>query len=1140
MNKNKINWIKYWRNSLADNDRKVLKVTTNPIPITLGNCLVKVPEKHANYLWNIAKPKKDDDKISVDICPVKWETEYSHGKQNKNKEVENYPFWIPATMTKDGVLAPKSNERPFFVRAYLSPNPSNLNHVATLGEVDKALKRTAFKAESWKDYWNVAETFFKNVTNKTYQEFNQTEVNEVYVQVGQLRNVSTNILKLYDHIVELKPTLPLLDLVTDVAPIQSVSLPSLKQINNNSKHVGQMNAQFPLSKSQRETFSAFSSMQKGEVLAVNGPPGTGKTTVLQSFVANLIVERVLEQKPPFLIMASSTNNQAITNILDSFDYESSDSFSNRWLPNLNSFGLFFSGSKVTKYQTCTSLFAESDKGFLKKFESQDIEELKAFFLSKFNETFSVVNSIKSAKTFLLKELKAIDFKSYLTVAKDYEKNKDLLQELNCETIEDLRALLEEQTNSFTKSLQLKGDLEASESKLKEVLENLSLIDRLLFFLPKIKARKKLKFERALLGFNLPFEITEKEQDIFSQIDQHIISNHKEIQRIGKIIKAYKNRAELIETNQSRYKLLIEKWNAEYGEKLTFLYAQTGEEYQNLSPLEDLNVRLDISLRNYAFWLANHYREAEYLELLEKKLKGKENKERGHSTYKKRLERLACITPLFISTFHSLPKFSTYYKGEDLPFFELYDYLIIDEAGQVSPDVALASFSLAKRAVVVGDTLQIEPVWSATKELDRCNLELHGLISGNGDEKDLKQLDKAGFRCSNGSIMQVAQNSCQYEEEGLKGTMLKEHRRCLDSIIDYSNNYVYQNKLLPKVGFTHNKGHEFPPMAYLNIPSESEKSGSSRVNKKEALIIARWVLQNKETLENAYGKKIEKIVGIVTPYVAQAGVIKKCLKQVDKSFDKITVGTVHSLQGAEREIVLFSLVVSKKDPLGFLNSQYNMINVAISRAKHSFLVFGNISTLDFNENSPLGNLKKWLLTAENPELSNSLVYDEKGCFEDSVSRVNSLKQHRSVLVKAIEKTTEVLYLFSPFISSWAIEADNICELISKKTKEGVRIYVVTDSKLDIQEGKLKPQTVDGRKMLSDSGAKLLIVNGIHNKTIVIDDSILIEGSFNWLSAVRDETNRYHRYESSIILQGEEALTKIEEAKKDIEKLILSIK
>lgn len=62
-----------------------------------------------------------------------------------------------------------------------------------------------------------------------------------------------------------------------------------KQVNIQlaKQHVGQMSGEFPLSVKQRNALHYFIEQKTGEILAVNGPPGTGKTTLLRSVVANL-------------------------------------------------------------------------------------------------------------------------------------------------------------------------------------------------------------------------------------------------------------------------------------------------------------------------------------------------------------------------------------------------------------------------------------------------------------------------------------------------------------------------------------------------------------------------------------------------------------------------------------------------------------------------------------------------------------------------------------------------------------------------------------------------------------------------------------------------------------------------------------
>ena len=68
-----------------------------------------------------------------------------------------------------------------------------------------------------------------------------------------------------------------------------------------------------------------------------------------------------------------------------------------------------------------------------------------------------------------------------------------------------------------------------------------------------------------------------------------------------------------------------------------------------------------------------------------------------------------------------------------------------------------TFSLAKTALVVGDTEQIEPVWSVTPEMDGV---LYQYIL-KGDEECWNFHSAQGRLSSSGAIMKMAQNSCVY-------------------------------------------------------------------------------------------------------------------------------------------------------------------------------------------------------------------------------------------------------------------------------------------------------------------------------------------------------------------------------------------
>lgn len=82
------------------------------------------------------------------------------------------------------------------------------------------------------------------------------------------------------------------------------------------------------------------------------------------------------------------------------------------------------------------------------------------------------------------------------------------------------------------------------------------------------------------------------------------------------------------------------------------------------------------------------------------------------------------------------------------------------------------------------------------EYSFINLKNLGIVSNQSSEK-YRFLENNGFLSSSGSIMKLARKSCNFTVKGEKGAFLTEHRRCVDSIIAYCNDYVYHGRLLPK-------------------------------------------------------------------------------------------------------------------------------------------------------------------------------------------------------------------------------------------------------------------------------------------------------------------------------------------------------
>lgn len=1200
-------WLTYWKKSLQYADIKPIDLVNEPLLFNNFDHIEQVSPSLVSKLWKQAQAPKDDTSIEIALCPA--QSKITVEEQLIDDESECL-YWIIVKMDKDGKLfvSPddKPNPTPFFVRDYLKPNPEGSTTLSNVDTVDKVLSTYKFDSKTWQQHWLDCEAVFKTVTGKNYKDFNVFNKCQVYVEVAPLRGVSGNILTLYSELLKepLSKNSPanklklLSNLIKDKQP-SKIAYPDRQKVLVNKAHLGQFSGQFPLAGSQRVSMRGFTDSLEGEVVAVNGPPGTGKTTLLQSIVANLTVQHVLDNKPPALILASSTNNQAITNILTGFVLpDDDDLLTKRWLPEIPSLGLYMSG-KNSKDYLMYDLKSSRTTGFFSDYENRSVDELQAEFISKSSEYLgaSLASAIEGKQ--LLKQhivkLQQQTINAIELAEKVASIDSDLCDK-GFQSIDGLSNELSQKKEQLYKIDVLIERWGRSQQELHQAYDNQSFFAKLLRFLPRLKQRRASQFERIVSTIDgEALEVTDwsNHYHIIERIDQLLTKYNHEKHSIKAVVKTFDELAKEIKNKQQAWQIWLDIWNSDYQSKLSNLYKMTGSEYQKLEVLEDINIRLDISYRYEAFWLALHYREAEYIELLSAR-SGKTDAEFGKETYRSKLQRYACLTPIFISTFHSAPKFSQYFKpgaGGPLPHYELYDYLIVDEAGQVAPDVALPTFALAKTALIVGDSKQIEPVSSVSLPMDTVNyLHYYAEKSDGFDERVLASHKDQGKLSASGSLMLMAQHANIYQqrvktktittgnqesesaitgsrvkagaslsksdlykdnlfEDGINGLLLTEHRRCLDQLISYSNDFIYNGQLEPKRGrqpainldfIKGNKG-------YVHVDYSSERHGKSRINKLEAYTIAAWIDTHSQTLIDLYDKPIHQIVAVVTPYKPQSLGIKKALKQYHSSFEKITVGTVHALQGAERPIVLFSLVASPQDGLSFLNRQYNLLNVTISRAKDYFVFFGNMNTLAMTSHTPLGNLRRWLLDNPDAEINNSFVYDLIGESLNSdieskqssdiydhvlTTHVNDTEHHQAILEAAFQRADSELSIVSPFLSINVLSS-TLQAKIQDAVVRGVIVTVYCDAALDNSKNvKRKPSSVQAINKLLSLGVVVKEIKGIHSKTIMFETStghVLIEGSFNWLSAVRDKNSPYNRYEASIILIGPKVASRIEEIK-----------
>lgn len=906
-------------------------------------------------------------------------------------------FFLPVRVNSAGLISmAEEGKLPWIPRDMLEPMIERTLSIGTMAAYDEFLEITTDvrnQIDSWKKYLDYAKKFFNHVNATDFEnEFIYCNGKKIktdgkfYIFEDETVNAVAHILELYNHILRDDREPLLYEKITNGQIEQSKELIPNNSLEKMKFHAGQMNGEFPLSYSQREAINHYGEIAHGEVLAVNGPPGTGKTTLLQAIVADAYVKSAMYGDEAPIIVATSTNNQAVTNIIDSFGKITPIGIGNleqRWIKGVSSFATYFpSGSKEREasekgYQHTNvrgQYFAESVESEKNREASKKlfIEEMSCFF-----DVNIKAGSFDRCKQYLKNILKETDGKRVecLSLA---ESVKQVLGDLSfseyeaqiadeIERLEEDVRLLEETMESLRKANQQYLN-RCDEWRIS--YRSLPWYARAFQFIPAFKKEVTLwsyKFmqENETDFLNRGMTISEVEAAYMRKVDENdleIRSLENKKREIPKKIEAKQSvLGELSVMIQSLQKCV--EW---FG-----LFQGIGfnsDEWEAYS-MYKINELLD-RIRYVEFWLAVHYYECRWLEEenpITEKQKGKTFENVLNILY----HRLAMLSPCFVMTCFMLPKQFKAYTGEKSHQY-MYDYidlLIVDEAGQISPEIGAAVFALAKKAVVVGDEKQIPPVWNITRQIDMAMAMDKKVIS---EISEFALLERNGLNCSDSSIMRIASLSCSYEKYGEKGLFLSEHRRCYNEIIEYCNALVYRGKLQPLRGNAADDGtcalHGIlPPMGHYHVGAQfSQRIGTSRQNEKEANEIIAWLRTNYLFLKQRYLEtngaenfKTEGMLGIITPFKSQKKLIEKKLKTVLPEYrHEISVGTVHTFQGAERKIIIFSSVYGSGEGCFFINNNESLMNVAVSRAKDSFLVFGDRGCLTGGAKSAAALLKEF--------------------------------------------------------------------------------------------------------------------------------------------------------------------------------------
>lgn len=274
---------------------------------------------------------------------------------------EYFPFWFPLAASQNNqtgkweIRCDRSFHNIYVPRKFMSPQSGESDYVIESEYEGTYVFTTCEKYErhyaievnqntSLVQYIDAVKNAFQRMTGHSMDSYRckepglKAEFNP-FIHIEKPTDFTKRIRTLFsDNLqqddVEVPQLLHSLILPNTKSTRLPVSIETDEYSEAGKRHFGQMNNKDPLSRSQRKallTWLKYESLE--DIMVVNGPPGTGKTTLIQSLIATKIVQSAIDEDKPFMALCCASTHKAVTNIIDSFSSDEQNCI--RFLPDLN-------------------------------------------------------------------------------------------------------------------------------------------------------------------------------------------------------------------------------------------------------------------------------------------------------------------------------------------------------------------------------------------------------------------------------------------------------------------------------------------------------------------------------------------------------------------------------------------------------------------------------------------------------------------------------------------------------------------------------------------------------------------------------------------------------------------------------------
>lgn len=249
----------------------------------------------------------------------------------------------------------------------------------------------------------------------------------------------------------------------------------------------------------------------------------------------------------------------------------------------------------------------------------------------------------------------------------------------------------------------------------------------------------------------------------------------------------------------------------------------------------------------------------------------------------------------------------------------YQTVVIDEAGQALEPACWIPILKAQKLVFAGDHCQLPPT--------------------------IKSEEAA----RNGLSTTLLEKCIMKHPEAV--VLLDEQYRMHELIMGYSSQTFYQNRLKAHTSVASQVlfGTE-SPLAFVDTAGcgfDEKTEGTSTSNPEEAVFVFKHLSQLVSRISTLPQPMHFPSIAVISPYRQQIQLLKEQLQhnaQLKIYRDNISVNTIDSFQGQERDIVYISMTRSNSENrIGFL-SEIRRMNVAMTRARKKLVVIGDSATL----------------------------------------------------------------------------------------------------------------------------------------------------------------------------------------------------